>query len=210
MNQSEKKQIRKALSLQAFLLVLTGMILLSSFFLPYAIAQGDHADEAASLNNLIDAYELLLNECGQPVPNGFRTLQSVDFHQISAFNRAKVGLFFWKLTAADNTLDTLTSILVCLILCLPFLDVIIPVAIILNALGRKPFWVLLYTATAYGDFLWQRTYLDIDNLISSGMYHPGIVLQLFPYVCAASAVLALWMWIQKASVKQKIKAARNA
>ena len=56
MNQSEKKQIRKALSLQAFLLVLTGMILLSSFFLPYAIAQGDHADEAASLNNLIDAY----------------------------------------------------------------------------------------------------------------------------------------------------------
>ena len=191
MNQSEKKQIRKALSLQAFLLVLTGMILLSSFFLPYAIAQGDHADEAASLNNLIDAYELLLNECGQPVPNGFRTLQSVDFHQISAFNRAKVGLFFWKLTAADNTLDTLT-------------------AIILNALGRKPFWVLLYTATAYGDFLWQRTYLDIDNLISSGMYRPGIVLQLFPYVCAASAVLALWMWIQKASVKQKIKAARNA
>ena len=209
MNRLEKQQVKQALSLQAFLLVFTGFVLLSTFFLPYAIAQGDHADEIAGFNEMVGAYEQLLIACGQPAPSGLQSLKSVDWNRISMFNCAKIFLFIWDSTKADDVLDTTSKVLTLLILCLPLLNVIIPVAIILNALWRKPFWVLFYTAIAYGDFMWQRSYLVVDDLISSEMYRPGIVLWLFPCACIVSAVLALWMWGKKITIKRKIKAAHT-
>ena len=76
MNRLEKQQVKQALSLQAFLLVFTGFVLLSTFFLPYAIAQGDHADEIAGFNEMVGAYEQLLIACGQPSISKISRLES--------------------------------------------------------------------------------------------------------------------------------------
>lgn len=210
MTRLEKKQIKHALSVQAFLLVCMGLILLAAFFLPYATAQGEHDAEIADYEEMVDAYEQLLNASELPTPDGFHSLQSLDMHRLSMFNFAKFYYFLWELSDVDTTLDSITTIIIYLILCLPLLSAIIPIAIILNALWRKPFWVLFYIGLAYGNFLWQRTYLDIEYLVSSGMYRPGIVLWLVPCICIISAVLALWMWGKKISVKRRIKAERTA
>lgn len=208
MTQLEKLQVKMALSRQVILLVLVGVILLSTFFFPYAIAQGNRADEIVKFNRKIDSYELLLNISGQSAPNGYQILKSTDLRQLSMFNWAKICLFIWQGAEMNNEYDTMARVQFFLVLCMPLLNVIIPIAIILNALLRKPFWVLFYTAAAYGNFLWQRFYLGIDNLIASEMYRPGIVLQLLPCACIVSTILALWMWVKKVTVRRKIKAER--
>lgn len=208
----EKMQLKHELSAQAFLLVCTGLILLATFFLPYATAQGEHDAEIANFEKMVDTYELLLNVSEESAPEGLQTLQSLNMRQLSMFNCAKFNFFIWDSSNADNALDGIDSIgkiTICLALCLPLLSAIIPIAIILNALGRKPFWVLFFIGAAYGNFLWQCSYLDIKHLISSGMYRPGIVLRLFPCVCIISVILALWMWVKKILVKRKIKSDRT-